>query len=136
MGKDNKQIVAEVKLLVDEEYKFHVETAIFNDDQVSPEDLVNMMGLGVWDVIKKSLWPAAEMNAKAFGVTDDRWDEFVERMDYVVGHEAEQFAYAIVAAATAPLAISGENALHEFEQMFTFVDDFMTRRMADINKEK
>lgn len=135
MGKDSREVVAEVKLLVDEEGGFHVETAIFNDDQVSPEDLVNMMGLGVWDVIKKSLWGHATANAKAVGVTDDRWDEFVEKIDYLISCEVEQFTFAIIAAATAPLALHGENALDEFEQLFKFVEEFEIMHKANIGKE-
>lgn len=132
---DKKELVADIRLLLDENGAFHVESQILNDDEVAPQDLVRMMGLGVWDTLKKSLWPDASKRAKDMGVTDDRWDEFEEKMDYLVQLEVEQFMLAVVSAGTAPFGFTKDNGLLEFEELFKFVDEFVSRHQTDSEKE-
>ena len=130
----NKTLVADIKLLIDEENAFHVESQVFNDDEVSPEDLVKMMGLGVWDTLKKSLWDDAAKGAKDAGVTPDKWDEFVEQMDRLVELEVETFMHAVISAGVAPLGLSRETGMADFENLLGFVKEFVAKRETFMNE--
>jgi hypothetical protein len=134
---ENNQIVAEMRLVrTNADSPLDVETEIFIDGVVGPEDLISMFGFGVWDLLKKSQWGAQIPEAKEHGITEEEWAKFESNMDFIIAQELRQYLMSVIGALMVPGVFSQPEAVERFREAVAWTTEYVEKEIeAEANKE-
>jgi hypothetical protein len=136
MSEKNK-VIAEMRLIQeDDDKKLNVETEIFLDGVVGPEDLITMFGFAVWDLLKKSQWGDMIPEAKEQGVTEDEWQKFEDNMDFIIAQELRQYLMAVIGALMVPGTFKKEGAVDRLREAIEWTSEYVAKAQEEETPNK
>lgn len=134
---EKNQIIAEMRLIREKtDSPLDVETEIFIDGVVGPEDLITMFGFGVWDLLKKSQWGDQIPEAREQGITKEEWEKFESNIDFIIAQELRQYLMSVIGALMVPGVFTQPEAVERFREAIAWTTEYVEKEMqAEANKE-
>jgi hypothetical protein len=123
-----RKVIASMELIQSgDDKKLDVETEIFVDGIVGPEDLITMYGFAVWDLLKKSQWGDTIPEAKGQGVTEEEWQKFEDNMDFIIAQELRQYLMSVLGALMVPGTFKKEGAVERLREAIEWTSEYVAK---------